>query len=280
EHPPLGKNLIGLFSLYLKNEYFFSIFSGLFALFSFYLLSQNFLKNKILSIILSLIIAFEPLFAANYFSNNLDLLVFAFLNLYFYFIFKYLENKKIKNIIFLNILLGIIISVKFYLLALPIIASTLFYFLIKKDKRFIFFYLLTLPLTGIVLVLNYFQYFSKNHSFIDFLKLQKYIFVFHIQGREKALNLNFSIFELLFFGKYYPNLKNWTFEKHYSIFWLIVSFFGYLSLIFKKYFSPISSWIIFYTFFQMFSFTSAKYLIILLPFLYLSFFNLLNQKIK
>ncbi|MCX7955575.1 MAG: hypothetical protein N2593_00475, partial [Patescibacteria group bacterium] len=47
EHPPLGKNLIGLFSLYLKNEYFFSIFSGLFALFSFYLLSQNFLKNKI-----------------------------------------------------------------------------------------------------------------------------------------------------------------------------------------------------------------------------------------
>lgn len=85
EHPPLGKNLIGFFALYLKNEYFFSIFSGIIAIFSFYLLSNKIIKNFIFSFLLTLIIGFEPLFVVNYFSTNLDLLIFSFFKFLFLF---------------------------------------------------------------------------------------------------------------------------------------------------------------------------------------------------
>lgn len=278
EHPPLGKNLIGFFAIYLKNEYFFSIFSGIIALFSFYLLSNKIIKNYLFSLLLILIIGFEPLFVVNYFSTNLDLLIFSFLNFYFYFLLSYKQNKKTKNIILANIFLGLIISVKFYLIALPIIASTLFYFLIKKDKKFLINYFLILPIVGLILLINYFQYFAKNHSLIDFLKLQKYIFVFHTAGRKEAILFNSSVFELLVLGRFYPDLKNWVIEKHHSFLWSISTIFFYLSLFIKRNFSLICSWIIFYTLFQSLSFTSAKYMIILIPYVYLTVFNLINKK--
>lgn len=279
EHPPLGKNLIGIFAIYLHNEYFFSILSGICALFSFYLMSKSILKNNFFSLLLVIFIGVEPLFVANYFSNNLDLLIFSLLNFYFYFLIRYEANHRIKNIILANIFLGLIISVKFYLISLPIIISTLIYFFIKKDKKFLFFYFLTLPLAGLVLFINYFQYFLKNHSFIDFIKLQKYIFVFHIYGRKDAIMPNLSVFELLILGRFYPNLKNPVSEAHHSLIWSLATIIFYLSLFIRK-LSLISSWIIFYTLFQSFSFTNVKYLIILIPYLYLIVFELINKKSK
>lgn len=120
EHPPLGKNLIGISALYLKNEFYFSVFSGILAIFSFYILSLTIIKDKLISFLISLFLFFEPAFVANYFLTLLDLLTFSFLNFYFYFLIKSLDKGKNNLILVSNLFLGLIISTKFFAIAIPI----------------------------------------------------------------------------------------------------------------------------------------------------------------
>jgi hypothetical protein len=277
EHPPLGKNLIGLSAIYLKNEYYFSLLSGLLALLTFFLLTNQVLKNKLLSFLLTLFLSTESLFVANFFSTNPDLLVFAFLNLYFYFLIDYFQNKKLKSIVFANIFLGLIISTKFFAISFPVIFSTILFFLIIKDLKAFLIYFFSLSLSFLILIVNYFQFFSQGKNLIDFLKLQKYIYLFHTLGRKNDIFLTPSLLTLIFQGRFHIGGGQFKNENHFSIFWP-TSFLIFLIFIIKTFFEKklrnektliIILWVAVYSFFQSLTYTNARYLIPLLPYLYL-----------
>lgn len=277
EHPPLGKNLIGLSALYLKNEYYFSILSGVFALFSFYLLTQMLLKNKIISLLLTIFLGFEPLFVANYFLTLLDLMILGLINLYFYFFIKYSRNKKYLYLLIDGLIFGLIISVKFYGLSLPLIISSLIFLILKKDYKGMVVYALSLSISFLILIVNYFQFFLKGNNLISFLKLQKYIYLFHTQGRKNDIFLTPSLLTLIFQGRFHIGGGQFKNENHFSIFWPI-SFLIFLIFITKTFFEKkirnektliIILWVAVYSFFQSLTYTNARYLILLLPYLYL-----------
>lgn len=277
EHPPLGKNLIGLSALYLKNEYYFSILSGVFALFSFYLLTQMLLKNKIISLLLTIFLGFEPLFVANYFLTLLDLMILGLINLYFYFFIKYSRNKKYLYLLIDGLIFGLIISVKFYGLSLPLIISSLIFLILKKDYKGMVIYTLSLSISLFTLIVNYFQFFLKGNSLISFLKLQKYIYLFHTLGRKNDIFLTPSLLTLIFQGRFHIGGSQFKNENHFSIFWPI-SFLIFLIFITKTFFEKklrnektliIILWVAIYSFFQSLTYTNARYLILLLPYLYL-----------
>jgi len=275
EHPPLGKNLIGFFALFFGNEYYYSFLSGIFSLITFYFLANKFLKNKKLSFLLTLFFGFEPLFVVNYFLPVFDLLIFSFLNLYFLNIINFQEKNQFKHLFFAQIFLGLIISTKFLLISIPIIFSTILFFLIK-DRKKIINYLLTLPIIFIILLINYFQFFLHQKNLVDFLKLQKYIYFFHTQGRKEHITLNFSLPLLLIKGLFYIDSKSKIVqESHYSFLWM-VSFFGFFVFLFKNFLKInknqlflVIIWLIVYSFFISSTFINARYLILILPYLYL-----------
>ena len=277
EHPPLGKNLIGLSALYLKNEYYFSILSGVFALFSFYLLTQMLLKNKIISLLLTIFLGFEPLFVANYFLTLLDLMILGLINLYFYFFIKYSRNKKYLYLLIDGLIFGLIISVKFYGLSLPLIISSLIFLILKKDYKGMVVYALSLSISLLILIVNYFQFFLKGNNLISFLKLQKYIYLFHTLGRKNDIFLTPSLLTLIFQGRFHIGGGQFKNENHFSIFWPI-SFLIFLIFITKTFFEKklrnektliIILWVAIYSFFQSLTYTNARYLILLLSYLYL-----------
>lgn len=269
EHPPMLKNLIGVFAVYFHNEYLFSLLSAIFAIMTFFLLANLILKDRLVSLLLSSFLFFEPLMVANYFLTLLDLFTFGLINLYFFSLVKYRKDNKISQLILMNIILGFIISSKFLLLAIPLIGTTIIYFLLTKKLKSLFYYFLFLIISLFILVANYWQFFLKGKNIIDFLRLQKYIFTFHTQGRKEYLFLNSSLFTLIFAGKFYPDLKNITKEAYFTIFWPISFLLSSLAIFCKKMFSPLIIWIILYSCFQLTTFINARYLIILLPYLYL-----------
>ncbi len=271
EHPPLGKNLIGLSGIYLKNEYYFSLLSGILTIFSFYLLTTLVLKEKLISLLLSIFLFFEPVFVVNYFLTLLDLLTFSFLNFYFYFLIKSTNSKNYLLIFLSNFFLGLIISTKFYALWLPIFLTTIVYFFVNKNLKTLIYYLFGQIITLTVFILNYFQYFARGYNFIDFLKLQKYIFIFNQEGRKEFVFLNNSLFLLLFKGEFFINLKQTIKESLFSIFWPISTIITLISFFIKKIFlSPITLWIIIYSLTQIYSITNVRYLMLLIPYLYLT----------
>lgn len=271
ETPPLGKNLIGLSAIYLGNEYLFSMFSGLFALITFYLLCKQVIKDKLVSILLTLLAGLEPLFVVNYFATLLDLLLFGFLNLFFLFLIKYRENNKFIFIYVSGIMLGLIMSIKFFALVLPAFASAVLYLVFKKDLKGLIHFTLSTILSFFILTINYFQFFSRGRNLMDFLKLQKYIYIFHTEGRKATIRLNDSFLKLMFTGHFYsdPDLKKLSPENHFSFLWPIFFLIGIIKSIIDTS-SPLFIWIIIYSLSQFFGFTNARYLILLLPYLYLA----------
>ena len=228
------KNFIGISAVYFHNEYIFSLLSGLFAIMTFYLLSNLILKDKLISVLLSLFLLFEPLMVANYFLTLLDLMTLGFINLYFYFLLKYTKQSKIYQIILVNIMLGFIISSKFFLLSFPLIGATIIYLFFKKKYRGLFYYFLFMPISLLILITNYWQFFLKGKNMIDFLKLQKYIYVFQSAGRKNATYLNSSLLSLIFSGRYFINLDKIGYENHYSILWPISFLLTGIGISFKK----------------------------------------------
>ncbi|MCS7093063.1 MAG: hypothetical protein NZL96_01360 [Patescibacteria group bacterium] len=281
EHPPLGKNLIGISALYLKNEYFFSLGSGVFCALSFFLLIyKKILRKKIIAFLLTVAVFLEPVFIANIFSTNLDLLFFGLFCLYLFFTISYQERQSFFSLFLVSIFFGFMISVKVYLLSVPVITATVIYLLAKRNFPGIFFFGISLLVSFFILIVSYFQYFLKGHSFLDFLSLQKYIFAFHVQGRQEALFINPGLFELLFFGRYYPDLKKPAQEAHFSPVWPIITYFGVLGLCFKNNWLLPIIWSSTYIFFNLLTFPNVRYLIPLLPFVYLFFAGFLVRKIK
>ncbi len=283
EHPPLGKNLVGLSALYLGNEYYFSLLSGIFALITFYLLAKSLTGDKRISLLLTVFLGLEPLIVANYFLALFDLLMLGFLNLFFYFLITANDRNSLRNMFLANLVLGLIISTKFFGLMLPVLGAALLYLAVSGKPLVLAQYILALPVAFIVYAGSYFQYFLKGHSPLEFLKLQKWIYVFHTEGRKAFLGLNGSLPLLLFRGRFYTDTVRTVRENHHSLVWAISSLALPVALPFRiksvlagnrPLLLPLL-WLGLYGLMQLFSFTNARYLILMLPYIYLSLTALL-----
>lgn len=168
-------------------------------------------------------------------------------------------------------MLGLIMSIKFFALVLPAFASAVLYLVFKKDLKGLIHFTLSTILSFFILTINYFQFFSKGRNLMDFLKLQKYIYIFHTEGRKATIRLNDSFLKLMFTGHFYsdPDLKKLSPENHFSFLWPIFFLIGIIKSIIDTS-SPLFIWIIIYSLSQFFGFTNARYLILLLPYLYLA----------
>lgn len=280
--PPIGKYLIGLSILIFRSPAYYAFFLGIGSIIIFYFLARFFLQENRDAIFVSTLLLLDPLYFSQLWKPWLDIaqLFFFLLNLLFLIC---MEKSTLRQRIIYAVLsgfsLGFFIETKTPILLPIIFFLETIYFLRKGFRReYIVF------IVGIILAIfiSYIRYFLLGHSFIDFLKLQKYIVSFWLQTK---LDVHISaIWQTLLFGKF-PQITTGILSKvpEWWIIWPIITILGVSSLylIFSK--KGLLVWkggsvfilgsLIIYTLIPSY----PRYLLMVLPFIYLFSIKALNN---
>ncbi len=284
EAPPVAKYLIG-FSIYLfNNPVFYALFVGLITTYVFYLLSKTVLKNDNLALFATVVLIMDPLFFSQFFGSWIDITQLIFFILSLIFVFK-LEKSGRKSLFSsaAGLFLGLFMQTKFPVLFPLIFLYEAYFFFKNKYFREFLFYLCGLLFGNLI---PYIGYFIEGHTLIDLLKYQKYVFSFYAKSKLSANHL--SLMESLFFGNF-PIIAGKGFDRvlEWTILWplsFVSMFFVTFGLIFKKNKEQllkslgIMTILIFLLFLIIPSY--PRYLLIVLPFMYLFLAYLIDMLIK
>lgn len=280
--PPVGKYLIGLSILIFHNSAYYAFILGLGSIVIFYFLSRFLLKDNMDAIFILTLLLLDPLYFTQTWNSWLDIAQLFFLLLNFLFLIyaeKSTSRRRIIYAVLSGLSLGFFIETKTPILLPIIFFLETIYFLRKGFKKEYIVFLL-----GIILAIffAYTRYFLLGHSLMDFLKLQKYIASFWLQTK-LDVHVN-AIWQTLLFGKF-PHITTGISStvSEWWIIWPVITILGVSSIywIFSKKESLIWKGIavfilgslIIYTFIPAY----PRYLLIVLPFLYLLSVKALNN---
>ena len=281
EVPPLGKYLIGLSILLFHNGNLYGLIVNLLIILVFYYLAKSFLKDKLLALTASVVLAFDPLFASQFTLIMLDGLQLLFLLFFFLLLIKFKKTNSNKFIVLLGITLGLFSEVKFPLLT-PILFFLSSMYIWSKTKKINTIVLFALT-TFVFYLLPYAWYFTLGHNLKDWLGVQKWIVTFYSQSK-LAPNTG-SVLVSLLFGKT-QNLfsKAWENVPQWSIAWAAITILGFVGfglpfVRLKKQaeLMLLSSFTIILFVFCFFIPFWTRYLVLLLPLLYLLAFYMFKS---
>lgn len=266
EVPPLGKYLIGLTEIVLRNQNLFGLLSGFFVLTSLFYLNKIIFKNNALAVLPVIILSFDPLFYGQLKAPYLDNLYLAFLIMVFIMFHK-------EKYIWANVFLGLMASTKASLPTLilvpAVLCSFLFYMrqgiLIKK-------YLINYSVAILIFLASYGYYFWLGSNLYDFLKLQKWILNFYDTGVNGSPQV---VWQIIFTGYWDTwwgqrvRVEEWSFLWPMGVFGLF--FYTYKVILKKKKYKSVlqAFWILAYLGFLMAIPVWPRYLLLILPFTYI-----------
>lgn len=266
ETPPFGKYLIGLSEIIFNNQNIFSLLSGILVLAGLYVLSKIIFKDTMLALIPAMLLSSDPLFFTQLRAPFLDTLYLGLLILTFIFTLK---EKFLPANIFLGIMAATKSTASTFLLVPAVIILYLIY---MKDYDRIKKFLILLPVSIMVFLLTYTRYFLLGHNLRDFLGLQKWIITFYETGAKGTPG---AAWQILLSGKWptwWGTIEN---VSEWSILWplALIAVLYYLWKVLprqRQYKSIILGfWIIVYLIFLSFVPVWPRYLLLVLPFMYI-----------
>ena len=278
DQPPLGRYILSLSILLFDNVNTIMVLLLFLSGLGIFLNARLVLKSTLFSLMPLGIFLNEPLFLNKLYNSpllepiQLPFIIFA---LYF-FIQGTIKKNYTKWFILASIMLGFVVSIRFFVLGAVLVFAMILYFLIAKqfNKKFIVF-LFTLPLAVIVLLISYTRTIQFGSSILHILGVQKYIYSYH----QAQLSLPFSFWDLIFFNRWHTwwGTKMITSDPQWIVLWpisMILTFIYFLAGIFKK--ISISEpekiliiWIMAYSLFLSLGEASTRYFTPLLPFAYI-----------
>jgi len=278
DQPPLGRYMLSLSILLFDNPNTVMALLLFLAGLGVFLIARLILKNFLLSILPLGIFINEPLFINKlYYSPLLEPIQLPFIIFALYFFMRGIIQKNYtKWFILTSVMLGFVISIRFFALGAVLVFAMILYLLIKKqfNKKFIVF-LLTLLLAILILLISYTRTIQLGSPILHIFGIQKYIFNYH----EAQLSLPFSFWDLLIFNRWHTwwGTREITSDFQWIILWpvsMIIALIYSMTGIFKK--VSVSEpekiliiWIITYSLFLSLGETSTRYFLPLLPFIYI-----------
>lgn len=278
EHPPLGRYILGFSIILFKNSTTILLPLMFFSLLGIFLISKLIIQNIFLSLIPMAIFVNEPLFISKFEIAPLIepiQLTFIIFSLYF-FIKGTTEKKYARYFILSSLMLGFVISIRFFILGAALSFAMILYFLLKKkfDKRFVIF-LLSLPLSLVVLVASYTKTIQEGYSIFQIFGVQKYIFFYH----KSKLSSFFSFWDLIMLNRWHT----WWGDKRiitdsqwistWPISMILTSLHAFLFLIKKIKLTEAEKivllWIFSYSALLSIGYSTTRYFLPLTPFLYI-----------
>jgi len=287
EMPPIGKYAIGLSVKFLNNGPIFGFIVMTFLIFVFGFFVYELTGNKLISLAGTALLATDPLVTDQFRFTMLDGLQTLFALTAFYTLFKFTKSKNGRRRLFLLLLIGLTSGL--YLgTKTPILGGfliiTIAITLYHKSKSVLYpaFFIF---ISGFTYLMGYLKLLFDGKSIIDILKIQAWIVSFY---RQSLLTPNYlSASTTLFSGKLF-NLfsKNITNSDYFTLMWPIITvtviIVSYMTLR-KKINNPTLKPVLIYviSLFTVFNFIPfwTRYLLMILPFMYLVFIALFyNQK--
>ncbi len=281
ETPPLGKYLVGLVITATDRPFLFGLITYALVIFLYYLLAKQILKDSVLSIAATTLVAVDPLIASQISIVAMDIPYLFFLLLFFILLHTYDSTKKPLWILTSGLAAGCFMAVKFP--AFSIILMLIGVFVIIKRFRLSHMFIFSISMAS-VYIATYFRYFWSGHTLIEFLKVQKWMLHFY-QISDLHPNIGSIISSVLLNRTQNLVTRQWESGNIWSVLWPIL--FGTFIfclikrkkvLFFSEKITPISLFLIcgllFYSFVPFWN----RYLVILIPFFYLFFIKTIQQK--
>ncbi len=218
EAPVLGKYLYGYSIKIFHNAETVSLILFLLSLGAFYLIIKEFISNNILRFMAVILFASEPLLFSHMSFSLFDLPQLLSLLIHVLSMLRirksYIGKKNtLLWLLVAGISLGVFISLKIGFFSTAIIAADV---ILLISLRRAFFILPIIALTILVYILSFLPYFMQGHSFIDFLKAEKWVFGYWISSNDKAIPGMVYIVLVLgwskgwFKGAVFDRVKEWT----------------------------------------------------------------------
>jgi 4-amino-4-deoxy-L-arabinose transferase-like glycosyltransferase len=279
DHPPLGNYIIALSILIFDNPRTIMVPILAFAILGVFLVSRQAIGNSLISLIPLGIFINRPLFLNKFkYLPLVEPIQFPFILFAFYFFIKALKEKRyIKWLALTSLLLGGVISTRFFITGAVIAFCMVLYLLIEKrgiSKKLIYF-VLTLPISLVVLVASYTKTIMDGYSIVQILGVQKYILAYH----KSKFIFPFSFWDLLLFNKWHTwwGDNEISSDPQWVILWPISVFLTALHAIyalFKKFSLNqaekfILLWLILYTLTLSTGYSSTNYFLTIIPFFYI-----------
>ncbi|OGH43924.1 MAG: hypothetical protein A3J14_01900 [Candidatus Levybacteria bacterium RIFCSPLOWO2_02_FULL_37_18] len=286
DQPPLGRYIISFSILLFDNVSTIPVFLHLLSVVGLLLISK-----KIFRKFLPAVIPVGIFVSQSFFLNEMNVaptlepiqLPFIIFSLYFFI--KGIEEKKdIPWFILSAIMVGFVISIRFFSLGVALVASMSSCILIteRMRKKTIHFFLV-LPLSILVLLLSYTKTIVSGYSILQIFGIQKYMLLYH----QSKFTLPLTVWDLLMFNRWHTWWGNRAISKdpEWSVFWPISTILSFLNIIgfsLKKFHLSISEkvlsfWIVWYMILLSLGYSSTRYFLPLIPFLYMLGFAVLYK---
>ncbi len=262
ELPPLGKYVVGFFEVTTGYTGIFSLFFSFLSLILFYLFNKLVFKSSLLAILPVVLFSFEPIFIEQIRAPYLDIL---YLTLFFLGSILFLKKKYVCA----GIAFGAFMAVKSPFLIILLYGVLLVWLFLQKQFGARKALVMLLATMG-VYTLSYTAVFLHGHTIVYVLKLQKYIVHFYASGAKAVTG---AVFPMLLNGSWYTWFSPVQKVYEWQILWPIISIsslLGFVIWLRKK--EPFMLfqllWVGGYVIFLSITPLFARYLLLLLPFLY------------
>ena len=286
EHPPMGRYIIAFSILLFDNAHTLIIPLLVLSLAACFLIAKIVIKNSLLALIPVAIFSQDPLFISKIqYSPLLEpiQLPFVLLSLYF-FIRGIKDEKSFRWFILVSLMVGFVISIRFFVLGMTLFCAMFLYFIIKKrfNKQFIYFVIST-PISLIVLFASYAKTMLDGYSLWQILGVQKYIFYYH----QTKLENSFSFWDLILFNRWHTwwGDRSIIHDNTWFIAWPIAIFsaFSFLIASFMKMVRMnegekfLSIWVLVYCGLLSIGNSTTRYFLPLVPVLYILMISFLAR---
>lgn len=197
ESLPLGKYILAVsIALFQTDGVAIALF-GLLTLVSLWLLANIVLKNTLVSSLVVMLFSFEKLYVNQLLVTPLlDIIQLPFILFALYFFLK--EYQKRRWYIMTALMLGFVMATKSVVPTLLLVSTFLVFLVTEKRVREALQLAVASPISIIVVILSYTRTFLNGYSLVDFLKFQKWIF----QYQQSKLLYPFSVWRLLLFNQW------------------------------------------------------------------------------
>jgi hypothetical protein len=275
--PPLGRYMIGLSGFIFNNVNIITIIFSVLSLFLMYLVGKQIFKSSLFALIPPLLSSFELIFKNQIiYSPLLDIFQLVFLLSIFYFFNNAVKGKRIKlSFVLVSVFIGLFISTKFFITGITIVFALILVLILNRDFKKLKILLLTLPISIFILLLSYSRVLAFGYSFREILGIQKYVYIYH----KSQLILPFTIWPLILLNKWFVwyGDKKIISDSQWLITWPIITITSIIAFFlypFKKIkrnksLEILLVWAASYLLFFSIGQITPRYLVILIPVLYM-----------
>jgi len=285
DQPPLGRYIIALSIKIFDNENTIPVFLLMMSAVGLLLISQEILRNKFLALVPVGYFINEPIFLHKLiYMPLLEPIQFVFIVFGLYAFIRSLHSKrKIFWFLLTTICIGFVISIRYFIVGMVMGGSMLIYILFQKNIRTIIVFISTSIMSIAILLLSYLQTFRAGYSLRNVVGIQKYIYVYH----QSAFILPFSFWDLFLFNRWHTwwGTRAILHDSEWVVTWPLAALILLIGIVLtlkkKMKFLPSEKmliiWIVAYCLMLSFGYTSTRYFLPLIPFLYIVAIGILTK---